>query len=90
MARKRRRLSSGADVVAVDARADTMVDAGIAEYFPAACEHMFGPLPVPDSATRTGDGEDSGAFPHNVSFRTADWVKEEIVEDAGGYDIVTA
>ncbi|KIK55044.1 hypothetical protein GYMLUDRAFT_76790 [Collybiopsis luxurians FD-317 M1] len=54
-------------------------------YFPASLQHSFGPLPIPPSQTRG-----KHIFPHNVSFRTADWTKEEIVEDADGYDVVVA
>ncbi|KAF9482716.1 Bin3-domain-containing protein [Pholiota conissans] len=52
-------------------------------YFPASCEHELGPLPIPPSSNR---GKTN--FPHNVSFRTADWVQTEIPEDAEGYDVV--
>ena len=54
-------------------------------YFPASCEHEFGPLPIPpyDAKTKT-------IFPHNVSFRAADWVNVDIVEDAAQYDVVVA
>jgi 7SK snRNA methylphosphate capping enzyme len=53
-------------------------------YFPMSCEHSFGPLPIP-SRTST-----SPTFPYNVSFRTADWVEDEIPEDKDGYDVVLA
>ncbi|KAH8106035.1 Bicoid-interacting protein 3-domain-containing protein [Cristinia sonorae] len=59
------------------------------EYFPASCEHMFGPLPIPpleDSACEAA----STTFPHNVSFQTADWVHQQISEDTEGYDVVVA
>ncbi|KAJ3871820.1 Bicoid-interacting protein 3-domain-containing protein [Lentinula edodes] len=56
-----------------------------ADYFPASLQHSFGPLPIPPSKIRG-----KHAFPHNVSFRTADWVTEEIVEDANRYDVVIA
>jgi 7SK snRNA methylphosphate capping enzyme len=52
-------------------------------YFPASCEHELGPLPIPPSSNR---GKTS--FPHNISFRAADWVKTEIPEDSEGYDVV--
>ncbi|KAJ7731106.1 Bicoid-interacting protein 3-domain-containing protein [Mycena maculata] len=55
---------------------------GEADYFPSSCAHSLGPLPIPRSAPDT--------FPHNVSFRTADWVNDAIPEDEGGYDIVLA
>ncbi|CAA7268389.1 unnamed protein product [Cyclocybe aegerita] len=54
-------------------------------YFPASCEHEFGSLPIPPSANRGKD-----VFPHNLAFRTADWVNTTIPEDADGYDIVVA
>lgn len=56
-----------------------------ADYFPASLQHSFGPLPIPPSKIR---GKSS--FPHNVVFRTADWTKESIIEDADGYDVVIA
>ena len=59
--------------------------AGEPDHFPASCEHEFGSLPVPPAAHRGNQ-----AFPHNVTFRTADWVEEEIVEDKAGYDVVVA
>ncbi|KAJ7089250.1 Bicoid-interacting protein 3-domain-containing protein [Mycena belliarum] len=55
---------------------------GEADYFPASCAHSLGPLPIPLSNPQL--------FPHNVSFRTADWVNEPIPEDEGGYDVVLA
>ncbi|CCM05572.1 uncharacterized protein FIBRA_07799 [Fibroporia radiculosa] len=45
---------------------------------------MFGPLPIPH-VTAT-----AGQFPHNVTFRQADWVANEIPEDAALYDVVLA
>jgi len=62
-------------------RVDAVVN-GAADYFPASCAHSLGPLPIPPS--------DPDVFPHNVSFRTADWVNDSIPEDAGGYDVVLA
>ena len=65
-----------------------------ANYFPASCQHMFGPLPIPPSSTETSIMLDSGvseiAFPHNVSFRCTDWVNECIPEDDMGYDVILA
>ncbi|KAJ7636951.1 Bicoid-interacting protein 3-domain-containing protein [Roridomyces roridus] len=55
---------------------------GEADYFPASCAHSLGPLPIPQSSP--------DVFPHNISFRTADWVNEAIPEDATGYDVVLA
>jgi len=54
-------------------------------YFPASFEHTFGPLPIPPSQHRG-----IHAFPHNVSFRAADWVNNEILEDKDGYDVIIA
>ena len=56
----------------------------LADYFPASCEHMFGPLPIPPSTSHPH------LFPHNVVFQTADWVNSEIAEDAQGYNVVVA
>ncbi|KAF9564548.1 Bin3-domain-containing protein [Agrocybe pediades] len=52
-------------------------------YFPASCEHEFGSLPIPPSSVRG-----KNVFPHNITFRTADWVNKDIHEDAEGYDVV--
>lgn len=54
-------------------------------YFPISCEHEFGPLPVPPWQIYGRH-----AFPHNTSFRTADWVSTEIPEDKEHYDVVIA
>ncbi|TFK49397.1 Bin3-domain-containing protein [Heliocybe sulcata] len=54
-------------------------------YFPVSCEHMFGPLPIP-----AFQASESHKFPHNVSFRAADWVEQSIPEDAEGYDAIVA
>lgn len=58
------------------------------DYFPASCEHTFGPLPIPPASH--GNSKQQEMFPHNVTFRTADWVNQEILEDSEGYDIVLA
>ncbi|KAG6877987.1 hypothetical protein C0993_001192 [Termitomyces sp. T159_Od127] len=50
-----------------------------------SCEHEIGSLPIPPSETRGRH-----VFPHNVSFRTADWVATRIPEDMDGYDVVIA
>jgi len=55
------------------------------DYFPISCEHEFGSLPVPPSQNRG-----KHTFPHNISFRTVDWVNTEIPEDAERYNIVIA
>ncbi|KAH6909659.1 Bicoid-interacting protein 3-domain-containing protein [Coprinopsis sp. MPI-PUGE-AT-0042] len=57
-------------------------------YFPASFEHEFGPLPIPPHELRGKGGKK--LFPHNVVFRTADWLEQDIVEDAEGYDVVLA
>lgn len=54
-------------------------------YFPASCEHEFGSLPIPPSSNRG-----KTTFPHNISFRTADWTITAVPEDAEGYDVVIA
>ncbi|KAH8116145.1 Bin3-domain-containing protein [Phellopilus nigrolimitatus] len=54
--------------------------------FPAAFEHMFGPLAIPPAEPQTTNRQ----FPHNVSFRTADWVKDGVLEDRDEYDVVLA
>ncbi|KAJ6491307.1 Bicoid-interacting protein 3-domain-containing protein [Mycena vitilis] len=63
-------------------RKRTVDPVGEPDYFPASCAHSLGPLPIPRSAPES--------FPHNVSFRTADWVNEPVPEDEGGYDVVLA
>ncbi|KAI0824713.1 Bicoid-interacting protein 3-domain-containing protein [Trametes gibbosa] len=78
--RKRRRLSPSDDD-------DENVSRGAPEYFPASCEHMFGPLPIPAAASQDQAGE---LFPHNVTFRAADWVNVAIPDDSEGYDVVLA
>ncbi|KAH9483708.1 putative RNA methyltransferase C2A9.10 [Psilocybe cubensis] len=57
----------------------------IRHYFPASCEHEFGSLPIPPSSNRG-----KNVFPHNVSFRTADWMRTDIPEDSEGYNVVIA
>jgi 7SK snRNA methylphosphate capping enzyme len=64
---------------------ETVSRSGQPDYFPISCEHEFGSLPVPPSKTRGRH-----AFPHNVSFRTADWTSTEITEDAERYNVVIA
>ncbi|KAF8871251.1 Bicoid-interacting protein 3-domain-containing protein [Gymnopilus junonius] len=54
-------------------------------YFPASCEHEYGSLPIAPSSNRGKD-----VFPHNIAFRTADWVETGIPEDSEGYEIVVA
>ncbi|KAG9311731.1 Bicoid-interacting protein 3-domain-containing protein [Chiua virens] len=44
---------------------DTDTDA---DHFPSSCAHHHGLLPIPAS--------DHTAFPHNIAFRTTDWVTE--------------
>ncbi|KZV75121.1 Bin3-domain-containing protein [Peniophora sp. CONT] len=59
----------------------------VADYFPASCTHMFGPLPLPP---RRCSAEASPRFPHNVQFRCADWVNTRIPEDDNLYDVCIA
>ncbi|EIM87937.1 Bin3-domain-containing protein [Stereum hirsutum FP-91666 SS1] len=63
----------------------TVLSTPQADYFPASCLHMFGPLPIPPSVLPR-DHE----FPHNVSFRHSDWPAQPIPEDTEGYDVVIA
>ncbi|KAA1468789.1 Bin3-domain-containing protein [Dentipellis sp. KUC8613] len=69
-----------------DTHAEPLPKVVKADYFPASCQHMFGPLPVPPAEVIGGVEE----FPHNISFRRADWTNETIPEDAGSYDVVVA
>ena len=57
------------------------------DYFPAAFEHMFGPLPIPSQDEHCPS---DSKFPHNVTFQAADWVQQRIHEDTEGYDVVLA
>jgi 7SK snRNA methylphosphate capping enzyme len=59
------------------------------DYFPASCQHMFGPLPIPPTDTFHLDAS-KHKFPHNITFRRADWVNERIPEDDVGYDVIIA
>lgn len=61
----------------------------IYDYFPLAMEHMFGPIHIPDSSTDSYTSK-STTFPHNLTFRSADWVDQVIPEDKDMYDIVVA
>ncbi|KAF8886496.1 S-adenosyl-L-methionine-dependent methyltransferase [Infundibulicybe gibba] len=63
----------------------TQAPASLPDYFPLSCEHEFGPLPIPPFQVR---GKHS--FPHNLSFRTADWTTTPIPEDATAYTVVIA
>ncbi|KAI5120881.1 hypothetical protein M0805_002981 [Coniferiporia weirii] len=60
-------------------------DADECHMFPVAFEHMFGALAIPPANAQTND-----QFPHNVTFRTADWVRDGALEDRDGYDVVLA
>lgn len=52
---------------------------------------MLGPLPIPPTDPSTfGSGFSDNKFPHNISFRHADWVNERIPEDEAGYDVIVA
>ncbi|KAG8955309.1 hypothetical protein FRC04_008660 [Tulasnella sp. 424] len=54
-------------------------------YFPLSLVQSFGPMPwLPAEAKR------ETRFPHNVIFRTADWVEHGVPEDEGGYDVILA
>ena len=66
-----------------ESAASTLLGSSRADYFPLSCEHEFGSLPVPPSVNRGRN-----MFPHNVSFRTADWITTGIPEDAERYSVV--
>ncbi|KAI9507518.1 Bicoid-interacting protein 3-domain-containing protein [Russula earlei] len=70
-------------------RAPVPASPPVADYFPASCQHMFGPLPIPAADTLDFDISEN-TFPHNISFRRADWVNESIPEDDGGYNVIVA
>ena len=57
----------------------------ISEYFPESLASTFGHLPIPPSTQETQD-----KFPHNLTFRTADWLSQRIPEDDAGYDVIIA
>ena len=56
--------------------------APIPEYFPESLASTFGHLPIPPST--------QDKFPHNLTFRTADWLNQGIPEDDTGYDVIIA
>jgi 7SK snRNA methylphosphate capping enzyme len=60
-----------------------------ADHFPASCQHIFGPLPIPPTDI-AGLGFSENTFPHNITFRRADWVNERIPEDDASYDVIIA
>ncbi|KAF6746118.1 Bicoid-interacting protein 3-domain-containing protein, partial [Ephemerocybe angulata] len=73
--------------------ADPVPDLPARAYFPASCLHEFGPQPIPPSIKgevqgERGSGRGKTAFPHNVSFRAADWTATDIPEDKAGYDVI--
>lgn len=86
--RKRRRAGSSSEAE-IETSGETLTanTNPVANYFPASCEHEFGSLPIPPYQTHEG-GKD--VFPHNVVFRTVDWVADDVVEDGDGYDVVLA
>ncbi len=47
------------------------------DYFPASCQHMFGPLLIPPTDRFYSDAA-KHKFPHNITFRRADSVTERI------------
>ena len=57
----------------------------IPEYFPESLAVTFGHLPIPPSTRETQE-----KFPHNLTFRTANWPNQRIPEDDVGYDIALA
>ncbi|KAI0249983.1 Bicoid-interacting protein 3-domain-containing protein [Lactifluus subvellereus] len=60
-----------------------------ADHFPASCQHMFGPLPIPPTDILDLSVSEN-TFPHNITFRRADWVNERIPEDDASYDVIVA
>lgn len=58
------------------------------DYFPLAMEHMFGPIDIPE--TPASGLRSQPIFPHNIIFRSADWVDQAIPEDKDAYDTVVA
>lgn len=63
-------------------RLDIEADEDLPDYFPMSCEQNHGPLPIPNDV--------ADAFPHNVTFRTTDWVTEDVATDEPTYDVVIA
>jgi len=57
--------------------------------YPTAFELMFGSLPIPPSKS-CGSSSTTKHFPHNITFRTTDWVNNGAPEDGGGYDVIVA
>jgi 7SK snRNA methylphosphate capping enzyme len=62
----------------------------VPDYFPASLVHSFGSLSIPEANSSPTTLPDTSSFPHNVGFRAANWVIEEIHEDKEGYDVVLA
>ena len=50
---------------------------------------MFGPLSIPPTDMQPLNASEH-KFPHNITFRRADWVNEHIPEDETGYDVIIA
>lgn len=84
--KKRRRPVSPQQELEDTLRGERVLDLSLAQHFPASLVRSFGPLPF----TEEGPGVDSTSFPHNLSFRTADWAKDGIQEDSGEYDVIVA
>ncbi len=48
-----------------------------------------GLLPIPPTDTLYLDASNHN-FPHNITFRRADWANERIPEDEAGYNAIVA
>ena len=84
---KRKRSSADDGLRKPPSTVDRFADVG---HFPASCEHEFGPLPIPIVAagSQTRGRDVVTEFPHNLAFRSADWVTNAVPEDQAGYDVV--
>ncbi|KAF8318793.1 hypothetical protein DL93DRAFT_2075719 [Clavulina sp. PMI_390] len=60
-------------------------------HFPISMQHLYGPLPVPTPRPEPDEAkeedESSTSFPHNLSFRTEDWLMQTRVEQ---YQVILA
>jgi 7SK snRNA methylphosphate capping enzyme len=80
-----KRLSAWSLQASLDLAADNERPTARSDHFASTFESIHGPLPIPSAQTWT-----PGAFPHNLTFRTADWLNERIPDDDEGYDVVLA
>jgi hypothetical protein len=84
-AKKRKRSHKDSSDGLTKGSIDSTLSQDARHYFPAALQHMFGPLPLPRARPSM-----TLAFPHNVIFVASDWVVNGCHLDTPGYDVVLA